>query len=192
VHGRSVNTYSNTSHFKSTLVTNLGTTQLTLLKLANAGLDGAITSGLSSAVYGTDFGAGVVDALTRAVVSGVAGASIQEVSDLLGHDVASLEKTIAKATVNCLAAQANGASCASAALGTLVTELGLSDPRLLGETSPQDFQKRLELVAAIAGFIASEGQAQNVIATVGAASLDLENNQGMGGAAALAQMQTLV
>jgi hypothetical protein len=158
------------------LIAGFGSSQLTLSGLVNAGLDGAITSGLSSAVYGTDFSAGVVDALTRAVVAGVAGAAIQEVADIYGHDTAALEKTIAKATVNCLAAQANGASCASAALGRLVVDLSLHNGLIFGAEDTADLRNRLELAAAVAGFFVSEGEAENVYAAANAAVLDVDNN----------------
>jgi hypothetical protein len=135
-----------------------------------------ITSGLSSAVYGTDFGAGVVDALTRAMVMGVAGAAIQEVADIYGHSTAALEKTIAKATVNCLAAQANGASCASGALGTLVVDLGLGDALKLAELGPDVADRRMKIAALVVGFLTSEGKGENVNATLAAAQLDFDNN----------------
>lgn len=151
--------------------------------LLDAGLDGVISSGLSSVVYGTDFGSGVLAEVVSYVADGLAGAGIREASDATSHGSFSLEKLIAKATINCLAAELKGASCASGALGSLVTELVVATGSTLGVDGNQsidermdDYRDRLKMIAAIAGYFVSGGKAENVHATANAAVLDFDNN----------------
>lgn len=157
------------------LIPGFGNKQLTMAGILDAGLDGVISSGLSSAVYGTDFGSGVLNSVVTYIANGVAGAAISEISDKLGHGRPSLEKLVAKATVNCIAAEVTGADCAAGAIGSLVTELMVSgiDP---SKVDVKDLRNRIKLVSAIAGYFTSGGKAQNVNAAVNAAVLDYDNN----------------
>ena len=168
--------------FNNNLIAGFGSGQFTMAGLLNAGLDGVISSGLSSAVYGTDFGDGVLASLVSYIADGVAGAGIEEVADKYGHDVFSVEKLIAKATLNCLAAEAKGASCASGAVGSLVTDLVTEHTKttgdLLGASNPEEYRDRLKLIAAIAGYFTSQGDGENGYATVSAALTDYDNNDG--------------
>ncbi|PST26168.1 hypothetical protein C7U60_03795 [Mesorhizobium plurifarium] len=86
----------------------------------------------------------------------------------------SLEKTVAKALINCAAAEAIGSNCASAALGTLVTEIAVASG-VTAET-PEEFRAKLTLIAAVAGWVASGGDPDNLNATVDAAMRDVDNN----------------
>jgi len=162
--------------FNDALINGFGTTQFTMAGLLNAGLDGVISSGLSSAVYGTDFGSGVLNSIVTYVANGVAGAGIEEIADRYGHSTFSVEKLVAKAMLNCLAAEAKGASCASGAVGSLVTELALNTGTTFGAKNSQELRDRLQLAAAIAAYFVSEGEAANVYAAADAALLDLDNN----------------
>uniref|UniRef100_A0A7C1SXR2 Filamentous hemagglutinin N-terminal domain-containing protein n=1 Tax=Agrobacterium albertimagni TaxID=147266 RepID=A0A7C1SXR2_9HYPH len=168
--------------FNDALINGFGTSRFTMAGLLNAGLDGVISSGLSSAVYGTDFGSGVLSSIVTYVANGVAGAGIEEIADRYGHSTFSVEKLVAKATINCLAAEATGASCASGAVGSLVTdfltEYSSDTGNSFGATNPTEYRKRLELVAAIAGYFTSGGKGENVYATASAALLDYDNNCG--------------
>lgn|GEM_PF-2580270 len=162
------------------IIPGFGSGQLSWGELLENGLDGVISSGLSIAVYGTDFGEGVLSSIVSYVANGVAGAAIEEVADIYGHDVFSVEKLVAKATINCLAAEAKGASCASGALGSLVAEtlsvMAVSGDEPLSADDLDRLEKNIELISAIAGFFASGGEAENVYATNVAAQLDHENN----------------
>ncbi|WP_245890076.1 hemagglutinin repeat-containing protein [Celeribacter persicus] len=158
------------------IIPGFGSGQLSWGELLENGLDGVISSGLSSAVYGTDFGEGVLSSIVSYVANGVAGAAIEEVATVYGHDIFSVEKLVAKATINCLAAEAKGASCASGALGSLVTDFVVGTGSGLGANSVEEYRDRLELIAAIAGYFTSGGDAANVHAAADAALLDLDNN----------------
>ncbi|MEL6597515.1 MAG: hemagglutinin repeat-containing protein [Pseudomonadota bacterium] len=158
------------------IIAGFGSGQFTIEGLLDSTLDGVITSGLSSAVYGTDFGEGLLSSVVTYVADGIAGAAIEEVSGPLGHDVFSVEKLAAKATINCIAAETKGASCSAGALGSLVTEFAVSNGKMLGADDLASYRKRLELVAAVAGYFASGGGPENVFATADAALLDYDNN----------------
>ncbi|WP_170419199.1 two-partner secretion domain-containing protein [Ruegeria atlantica] len=164
------------------LIPNFGSGQISVEGLLENGLDGVITSGINSAAYGTDFGEGVLNTVVSYVANGVAGSAIEEVSDKYGHIGFSVEKAVAKALINCVAAEANGADCASGAVGTLITEAlvhtNIATGTTAGTQSPEEYRKRLEVVAAIAGVLASGGEADNVYATASAALLDYDNNCG--------------
>ncbi len=168
--------FPNGHPFNDALIDGFGSSQLTVSGLLNAGLDGAISSGVASAAYGTDFGNGVLGAVVSYVASGVAGAAIEGVSDIYGHDRFSIEKLVAKATINCLAAEAQGASCGSGALGSLVAEIVTTSELSLGADNLEEHRNRVELVGALAGYFVSGGEADNVYATAHAAVLDYDNN----------------
>ncbi len=167
-----------TSKLSQNLIAGFGNRNLTIAGLLEAGLDGVISNGLSAAVYGTDFGSGVLASVVSYIADGVAGSGIREISDITGHGGFSITKLVAKATLNCLAAEAKGASCASGAVGSLVTELLVAGGATLG-TDPLNIPKyraRLELAAAIAGYFVSEGKGENVFASANAALIDYDNN----------------
>lgn len=156
------------------LIPNFGSGQISVEGLLETGLDGVITSGINSAAYGTDFGDGVLNTVVSYVANGVAGSAIEEVSTKYGHVGFSVEKTVAKALINCVAAEANGADCASGAVGTIVTDLLTDGQNPL--TADDDLDKRIEVSAAIIGVLFSGGEAENVYATSNAAQLDFQNN----------------
>ncbi len=161
------------------IIAGFGSGQFTIEGLLDSTLDGVITSGLSSAVYGTDFGEGLLSSVVTYVADGIAGGAIEEVADVYGHDRSSLEKLVAKATINCIAAEAKGASCGAGALGSLVTELMTAQAGKNGPLTGDDLtrlEQDIELVAALAGYFASGGEAVNVNAAVRAAELDVDNN----------------
>lgn len=162
------------------LIPGFGSGQLSLTGLLDAGLDGVLSSGINSAVYGTDFGAGVLNSVVTYVANGVAGSAIEEVADVYGHDTFSIEKLVAKATINCIAAEAKGASCASGAVGSLVAETlakgAVASGEPLSAEDLEQLEKNIQLVSAIAGFFTSGGKAENVYATNVAAQLDHDNN----------------
>jgi filamentous hemagglutinin len=164
------------------LIAGFGSGQFTMAGLLEAGLDGVVSSGLSSAVYGTDFGDGVLASLVSYIADGVAGAGIEEIADVHGHDVFSVEKLVAKATLNCLAAEAKGASCASGAVGSLMAEFATEYSKdtgdVFGARDPQEYRDRLQLIAAVAGYFTSGGEGENVYATMSAALMDYDNNCG--------------
>ncbi|MCZ7488595.1 filamentous hemagglutinin N-terminal domain-containing protein [Rhizobium rhizogenes] len=167
-----------TSGLSQNLIAGFGNGNLTIAGLLETALDGVISNGLSAAVYGTDFGGGVLASVVSYVADGVAGSGIREISDITGHGGFSIQKLVAKAALNCLAAEAKGASCASGAVGSLVTELLVSGGASLG-TYPlniAEYRKRLELAAAIAGYFVSEGKGENVFATANAALIDYDHN----------------
>jgi hypothetical protein len=168
--------------FHNNLIAGFGSGQLTMAGLLDAGLNGVLSSGLSSAVYGTDFGDGVLASMVSYIADGVAGAGIEEIADKYGHSTFSVEKLIAKATLNCLATEAKGASCASGAVGTLVTdfltEYSSKNGDTFGTRNPAEYRERLELIAAVAGYFTSGGEGENVYATVSGALTDYDNNCG--------------
>ena len=167
-----------TSKLSQNLIQGFGNGNLTLAGFLETALDGVIQSGLSSAFYGSDFASGVLASLVSYVADGVAGAGIWEVSGLTDHGSFSIEKLVAKAALNCLAAEAKGASCASGAMGSLVTELIVTSGFTLGtdQYNFAEYRNRLKLAAAIAGYFTSGGKAENVFATADAAVIDYNNN----------------
>ena len=55
-------------------------------------------------------GSGVLNSIVTYVANGVAGAAIEEVANVYGHNAFAVEKLVAKAMINCLAAEAKGAN----------------------------------------------------------------------------------
>ncbi|KAB2716545.1 DUF637 domain-containing protein, partial [Brucella intermedia] len=167
-----------TSQLSQNLIQGFGNGNLTLAGFLETALDGVIESGLSSAFYGTDFASGILAPLVSYIADGVAGAGIWEVSGLTDHGSFSIEKLVAKAALNCLAAEAKGASCASGAVGSLVTELIVTSGFTLGteQYNIDEYEQRLRLAAAIAGYFVSGGKGENVFATADAAATDYRNN----------------
>lgn len=158
------------------LIPGFGNGQLSIGNILDGAIDGAIDAGLSSAVYGTDFTDGFVNSLKSVAVDAVAAAAIGEVSDIFGHNEFSIPKLAAKAAINCAAAEATGADCHAGVIGTLVTEAVVATGSTLGATSIEDYRARLEVIAALAGYLASGGDPANVHKAASAALRDFDNN----------------
>ncbi|MCB5205567.1 DUF637 domain-containing protein, partial [Neorhizobium sp. T786] len=162
------------SPFLENLIPGFGNKQLTMAKLLNGFLDDAISAGISSLAYDTDFGTTLLNSMLQTVISAVAGAGIYEVAEVHGHLAQSIEKTLAKALINCAAAEATGGDCAAAAAGTIITDLAFANG--LTADTPDQLRKQVQLIAAVSGWLLSGGDPSKVYDTVDAALLDYDNN----------------
>ena len=163
--------------------------QLTIAGLAEGALDGVISSGLSSAVYGTDFGAGLVSGVTARAVS-LALADIQTGIGGLRLVEGSARHALLHGLAGCLAAEARGADCAAGAVGGIAQSLHsgtLRAPEREDYASEAAYRaayaewrtaalETAELIGAAVGFLASSGEAANVLAAAEIAQSGTRNN----------------
>ncbi|MCF2872993.1 DUF637 domain-containing protein, partial [Octadecabacter sp. G9-8] len=168
--------------------------QFTIASFSEGALDAAITSGLSSAVYGTDFGAGFVTDITASTV-GLALADVQtgigDWANQYGGE-GSAGHIALHALAGCVAAEAQSADCAAGAAGAIAQavyagSLGGQEPSPAGYDTPEAYQAayeawsvrtqaHVELLGAFAGYALSGGEAANVSVASSIAESGLQNN----------------
>lgn len=137
---------------------------------------------ISASVTATVNGQSLEDALKNATLSGIVdeigGATIGVIADGFGHDTFSLEKLAMKAVTNCLINEAKGGECSSGVLGSVVVDVALEAG--LTANNYKEYQQKIALLAATAGYLVSGGNAAMVYGSMDAASLDFENNAWVG------------
>ncbi len=141
----------------------------------DAAIDGVVSSGASSAIYGTDFADGFLDAMTSAALNELTALGINSSANTFGHDQFTVQNFIAKATLNCLNSSLQDGSCASGAIGTLATEVYLANTDTSFMTA-SEIADGVERTAIIFGALASGGDMNNLNLTVNSSSIDVENN----------------
>ncbi|MGC3939531.1 hemagglutinin repeat-containing protein [Roseobacter sp. EG26] len=157
-----------------------GLRNLNLANLSEQALDGALNAGLSSAVYGNDFGRGFSNSLIRSVVAlgladtqnrigGVFAAGQNGGEGSVGH-------VLLHGIAGCAAAELQGASCGAGAAG------GVSQAILAGlynqgsVLTEQQQANNSELTGALVGYIFSGGRAENVSTASAIALSGFRNN----------------
>jgi filamentous hemagglutinin len=157
------------------LLGTFGNRSLTVAGLLNGAIDGIITSGLSSAVYGTDFGQGFSAALLNTLVT-LTLADVQFEIGELGLVEGSFQHALLHGLAGCAAAQALGADCAAGAAGGIAGSIysGALDGTAL---SDEQQRQRVELIGATVGWVFSDGEADNVSAAASTAVSSLANNR---------------
>ncbi|PTQ71231.1 VENN motif-containing pre-toxin protein [Celeribacter persicus] len=155
------------SVLNNALISGFGNGNLTMANILEGALDGAISSGLSSAVYGTDFMEGFSSSLVNTVVN-LTLADVQfEIGELFKGGANGGEGSLGHALLHglagCAAAEAQGADCAAGAAGGIAASL-ISKMSEAGDLSVEETQRLASLSGAIAGFVFSGGEAQNVTA----------------------------
>ena len=154
--------------------------KFTVMGLVEGGLDAVISSGLSSAVYGTSFG----DSLAQSLTNTVTGLLLADVQALIGKGViggqyseGDLVHASLHAFAGCAAGELMGSTCQAGAAGGLLQAL------YAGGVNPVDVfldqvghANQAELIAALGGFLVSEGngEAVSTAGTVGRSGF--ENN----------------
>ncbi|MDD7912018.1 filamentous hemagglutinin N-terminal domain-containing protein [Pseudovibrio exalbescens] len=174
------------------LLGTFGNNKLSIGNILEGALDGVITNGLSSAVYGTDFMEGFSASMIKTLVS-LTLADIQfEIGELgiirdANGDViktneaweGSLPHAILHGLAGCAAgaAQNGGQGCAAAAAAAVAQSLfaGTLDENLTGEQRA-DAVRNAEMIGALAGYIFSGGNPANVSAASAIAASGLQNN----------------
>jgi len=95
---------------------------LTLAALVESGIDSAITAGLSSVVYGTDFGSGFLSGFGNSLVT-LATADFQTLIGDQEFKEGGFAHLGLHGLVGCISAAATGADCAAGALGGVVQSI---------------------------------------------------------------------
>ena len=175
------------SPLNDALISGLGNPQgpqLTVAGILEGALDGSISSGLSSAVYGTDFADGFSASLVQTVTNLALADAQFEIGGLFtdanGNPInggeGSAGHMLLHAIAGCAAAEATGADCAAGAVGGIAQSIFVgTDPALAG-LSDYEIQKRAELFGAVAGLLASGGNAENVASAAAVAQSAALNN----------------
>ncbi|MCF2869438.1 DUF637 domain-containing protein [Octadecabacter sp. G9-8] len=137
---------------------------------------------MSSAVYGTDFGAGFVTAVTSSTVS-LGLADIQSgIGDIFEDGANGGEGSLAHVTLHavsgCLAAEAQGADCAAGAAGAMAQAIyaGTMDASGVTQEERSQLAANAELYGALASFLVSNGDGENVTVGAAIAISGFENN----------------
>ncbi len=153
--------------------------QLTVAGILEGALDGSISSGLSFAVYGTDFADGFSASLVQTVTNLTLADAQFEIGDL-GSGIENWEGSaghvLLHALAGCAAAEASDADCAAGAAGGIAQSVYAG---MLGDLPPEERAQALansEVIGALAGFAFSGGEADNVVAASSVARSGLENN----------------
>ncbi|MHA3914408.1 DUF637 domain-containing protein [Halovulum sp. GXIMD14793] len=154
--------------------------KLTVANLTEATLDATISSGLSTAVYDTEFEAAFLASTTKSAV----GFLLADVQSEIGKGVirgayeeGDFTHVALHAAVGCVAAELTDASCGAGAAGAAAQAVygGLVDP-LDAFFNQQDHTNHAELLSAIAGYAASGGDAENVNSAASIGRSGFENN----------------
>ena len=163
-----------------------GAGNLNLGSVLEGAFDGAISSGINSAVYGTDFGEGLSSSLIRTVVA-LGLADVQTgigsiFNDANGRPINGGEGSIGHVLLHglagCAAAEAGGADCrAGAAAGVsqaIYSGYLSSEGTTLNDAQQQE---RARLIGALIGYAVSGGEAENVSVAASIAQSGIENNR---------------
>ncbi|MEM9523291.1 MAG: filamentous hemagglutinin N-terminal domain-containing protein, partial [Pseudomonadota bacterium] len=158
---------------------------LSMANILEGGVDNLISSGLNSAVHGTDFGDGFAACLTSSVVS-LSLADIQTGIGGMGATNPNWEGSAGHAALHaiagCAAAELQSASCAAGAAGGLAQSLYAGTTDEIGRhLDAQRHTDTAELVSAVAGYFASGGEAENVDIAAAIGRSGFENNALCGG-----------
>ncbi|WP_162932998.1 filamentous hemagglutinin N-terminal domain-containing protein [Roseovarius sp. EL26] len=149
--------------------------QLNLGSVLDGALDAGISNGINSVAYGTDFGKGFTSSLVRTVVSlGLADAQngiggIFEKGANGGEG--SIGHILLHGTAGCAAAELQGASCGAGAAGGIAQ--GLYAGYLNGKIGNVE---TAQLLGALAGYVFSGGDAENVSVASAVANSAYQNN----------------
>ena len=167
------------------LLGEFGNGALSLAGILDGAIDGIITSGLSSVVYGTDFMQGFSSALLNTVVN-LTLADVQfEIGNLFndanGNPINGGEGSLGHALLHglagCAVAEAQGADCMAGVAGAISASLysGILEGTNLSDSEQQN---RTQIIGALAGYLFSGGEGENVsIASSIALSAVLNNRQ---------------
>lgn len=163
------------------LLGEFGNGNLTMAGILEGALDGAISSGLSSAVYGTDFLEGFSSSLVNTVVN-LTLADVQFEIGELGLEEGSFQHALLHGLAGCAAAEATGASCAAGAAGGIAQSLYAGTTDEIGRhLNAEEHTNTAEFIGALAGFLFSSGEAENVNVAALVAESGFENNALCGG-----------
>ena len=172
-----------------------GQGELTFAKIMQGALDGAISSGVNSAIYGTDF----MDGLSASVLQTVANLMLADVQFEIGElfkngangGEGSLGHALLHGLAGCAAAEAQGADCAAGAAGGIagaiysgmqkapeIDDYGndLDAYRAAYDNWRSDVMERAQLVSLAAGYIFSGGKAENVSVGASVGTSAVANN----------------
>ncbi|WP_299085615.1 DUF637 domain-containing protein [uncultured Ruegeria sp.] len=160
----------------------VGTTNgLSFANVLEGTLDAAITSGLNTAVYDTDF----LDGFTTSVVTTAVNLTLADAQfeiGRLGLDEGSVPHAFLHGIAGCAAAEAQGASCAAGAAGGIAQSLYAGTTEELDRhLNAEEYTDTAEFIGAFAGFLFSSGEAENVNVGALVAESGFENNALCGG-----------
>lgn len=158
----------------------IGNENFSVQGLVQGSLDSVISAGVDSAVYGSDFGDGLLSEISSSFVN-LAMADVQGgIGDLYAGGASGGEGSFGHislhALTGCIAAEAQGASCASGAAAGLAQGIYAGTNPSAGTLTDDQIKNRAELIGGIAGFFASEGKAENVSTAASIARSGVENN----------------
>ncbi|WP_224825200.1 DUF637 domain-containing protein [Cognatishimia sp. MH4019] len=148
---------------------------LTLSNLLEGSLDSVISSGLSSAVHGTDFSNGLSDTLLKTVVNLTLADAQFEIGELHLPE-GSAQHALLHGLAGCAAASAQGGSCAAGAAGGIAQSLYAGTLEELTADQRNIALARSELIGAVAGFAFSGGNEVNVAIAAAVAQSGFKNN----------------
>ncbi len=164
---------------------------LTLAAIVESGIDSAITAGLSSVVYDTDFGAGFLSSFGNSLAT-LATADFQTLIGDQGLNEGGFAHAGLHGLVGCISAAATGADCAAGALGGVVQSvyagtLEGKGPAREDYASDEAYAaaygtweakvgKTANLIGGAVGYVFSGGSAANVSATASIAKSGILNN----------------
>lgn len=172
------------AYYEGNLIPGLGNYQFSITNLAIDATDAVISSGMSSAVYGTDFWDGVVRNFSASTVDDVVAALDTEIGDLFtdadGKPINGGEGSIGHVALHsvlgCVTSVANGSDCVPGAAGAGVAAIysGSLDGSNL---SAAQQQSNATGIGALTGYLLSGGDAQNVSGAANAARSVVSNNR---------------
>ena len=157
-----------------------GQGELTFAKIMQGALDGAISSGVNSAIYGTDF----MDGLSASVLQTVVNLTLADVQFEIGElfkkgangGEGSLGHALLHGLAGCAAAEAQGADCAAGAAGAVAQSVYSGTLQGTALTLEQQ-QNRAEIMGAVAGYIFSGGEPNNIGIAGAIARSGMRNNR---------------
>lgn len=175
------------SPLNDALISGLGNPQgpqLTVAGILEGTLDSTISSGLSSAVYGTDFADGFSASLVQTVTNlaladaqfEIGGLFTDEFGNPINGGEGSAGHMLLHALAGCAAAEASGADCTAGAAGGIAQSIYVGTNPALSGLSDYEIQRRAELFGAVAGLLASGGNADNVASAAAIAQSAALNN----------------
>ena len=154
---------------------------LTLAAIVESGIDSAVTAGLSTAVYGTDFGKGFLSSFGSSLVS-LATADFQTLIGKQGLKEGGVEHAFLHGLVGCVSAELSSADCASGAIGGIAQSIYAGKTGILERHINKDKHlANVEMVSALAAYFTSQGKGENVSIGARIGRSGFENNALCGG-----------
>ncbi len=170
--------------------------QLTAANVLEGAFDGAISSGLSSAVYGTDFKTGLRNSVVRNIVALGLADTQNEIGKVFNDNAnggeGSLGHALLHGVAGCAAAELQGASCAAGAAGGIAQSIyagsiSTTEPTPDQFSTPEEFfsayniwktnaLRSANIIGGIAGYAFSGGKGENVSVGALVARSGLDNN----------------